>query len=72
MNHGHIYAFNEKPLSAFRIWEETKTTTGRYKFLLEIRKILLNHGAIFFSPNISHTYWYEAKDLVKRVIGYKK
>lgn len=71
LNHGHIYAFNEKPLSAFRIWEETKTTTGINKFLREIRKTLLNHGANLFSPNIRRTYWYGIKDQIKRKIIYR-
>lgn len=68
LDHGPIYGFNEKPLGAFRIWEETKTTTGRYKFLCEIRKTLLNHGASLFSPNIRRTYWYQAKGIIKRII----
>jgi glycosyltransferase involved in cell wall biosynthesis len=68
MDYGNIYAYSEKSLSAFRIWEDTKTSTGRYKFLREIRKTLLNHGASFFSPNIRRTFWYELKDHIRRII----
>ena len=71
LNLGPIYACNEKSLGAFRIWEETKTTSGRYKFLREIRKTLLKYDANLLSPNIRRTYWYESKDHFKRLIRYK-
>lgn len=72
LEHGPIFAYNEKPLSAFRKWEETKTTNGRYKFLREIRKTLIKHGANIYSKNIRRTIWHEIKDHVKRIIRYKK
>lgn len=71
LNHGPIYSCNTQPLGAFRIWEESKTTNGRYKFLREIRKVLLKNGANIFSKNIIRTIWYEFKDYVKRLISYK-
>lgn len=69
---GPIYSHNSQPLAAFRFWGETKTITGRGKFLQEIRHTLLKHDANPMSPNILRTYWYEAKDLVKRILEYKK
>jgi glycosyltransferase involved in cell wall biosynthesis len=69
---GPIYDCNTKSLSAFRIWEDSKTNNGGYKFLREIRKTLLKHGANTFSSNIRRTYWYEIKDILKRMIKYKK
>jgi len=68
---GPIYSCNQKAISAFRVWEETKTTNGRYRFLREIRKILLINGSKPLSANIRRTYWYELKDHVKRIIKYK-
>jgi glycosyltransferase involved in cell wall biosynthesis len=72
LDKGTIHSFKEKPLSAFRIWEETKTSNGRYKFIREIRKTLLRNKANFFSPNIARSYWYELKDYIKRIIPHFK
>jgi glycosyltransferase involved in cell wall biosynthesis len=68
LKYGSIYHYNLKPLAGFRFWGETKTMNGRSKFLREIRKTLLKHGANPFSPNIWRTYWQEAKDVAKRII----
>jgi glycosyltransferase involved in cell wall biosynthesis len=72
LKYGLIYAFNEKPLSAFRVWEETKTKKGRSNFLREIRKTLLKNGANRLSKNIRKTVWHEIKDFVKRSIKYEE
>lgn len=71
LDYGPIYACNEKSLSAFRIWEETKTSNGGYKFLREIRKTIVKYGASPISPTIRRTYWYQMKDHIKRLIAYK-
>lgn len=68
LDHGNIYGIENKPLSAFREWEETKTSTGRYKFFREIRKVIKQHGAGLFSPNVIRTYWYELKDYIKHLL----
>lgn len=67
---GNIYGFENYSLCAFRTWEEAKTTIGRYRFFREIRKTLLSHKALVFSPNIRRTCWYEIKDYAKRIIGH--
>ena len=68
LKYGPIYAFNERPLSAFRLWGETKTTKGRYRFLRETRKILIKNGASWFSQNIARTYWREFKGHIKQIL----
>ncbi len=68
LNYGDIYYYVEKPLAAFRLWSDTKTTNGGYKFLGEIRKTILLHGAKKISYNIWITVWYEFKDYVKRIL----
>jgi len=40
-----IYFFNSYALSAFRVWEGTKTTKGAAKFLQNTKQVLENHGA---------------------------
>lgn len=68
LDNGVIHSYKIKPLSAFRVWGETKTTKGGSKFLKEIRKTLLSHGANKFSPNIRRTYWYETKVRIKSIL----
>jgi len=65
LNHGPIYSYNEKSLAGFRRWEETKTSTGRHKFMRETRKILRKNGANKFAKAIFTSYWREFKALVK-------
>lgn len=72
LNLAPIYSYKEKPLAAFRIWADTKTTNGKRKFLKDIRKTLLKNGANKLSPNIRRTYFYELKHVIKFCIGYKK
>jgi glycosyltransferase involved in cell wall biosynthesis len=71
LNHGPIYYTDKTPLSAFRVWEETKTTNGKRKFLQDIRNTLRNNGANIFSPNIRRTYFYELKQIIKYFIPFK-
>jgi len=65
---GEIYSYDLKPLAAFRFDGNTKTMTGGYKFLREIRKTLLKHGAKYSSPNIIRSYWYELKYYMKKIL----
>lgn len=72
LEYGSIHSYKTKPLAAFRVWGDTKTTNGGRKFLNEIRQTLIKHGSNIFSPNIRRTYWYEVKDSIKRVINQLK
>jgi glycosyltransferase involved in cell wall biosynthesis len=71
LDYGKIYGIEDIPYSAFREWEDTKTSTGGYKFFREIRKVLFQHGANLFSPNVIRTYWYELKDYIKYILKLK-
>jgi glycosyltransferase involved in cell wall biosynthesis len=68
LDHGPIYAYNGKPIAAFRKWEETKTTTGTAKFLKDIKKILLLHGASFYAKTILKIHYYTFKSTVKTLL----
>ncbi|MDR3339258.1 MAG: glycosyltransferase [Candidatus Symbiothrix sp.] len=45
LDHGKIYYYENVPLSAFRIWEETKTTLAGLQFLANISQTLDKYGA---------------------------
>ena len=70
--YGPLYIVAETPTSAIRIWEETKTSTGKEKFLKNIRVVLYENGAKFFSKTILKTYWYELKVYIKYFLNIKK
>ncbi|MDR3218116.1 MAG: glycosyltransferase [Dysgonamonadaceae bacterium] len=45
LDHGPIYYYENIPLSAFRIWEATKTTLAGLQFLANVSQTLDKHGA---------------------------
>lgn len=67
LNHGPIYALKtEFPLAAFRVYIGTKTDTGKTKFLINIKDVLLQKGAKWYSKNIiKHVYVYMFKNTIK-------
>lgn len=67
---GPIYNVSDKATAAFRIWEETKTSKGKEKFLQNIRKVLISNGANLFSKTVLKTYWFEFKVYVKYFIKF--
>ena len=69
--YGPIYSLDLPPLSAFRIWENSKTFTGGLKFLKNIREVLLRNGAAFYSKTVIITYWYGIKSVVKKAFKSK-
>ena len=71
LKYSDIFHTNKKPLAAFRRWEQTKTATGKTKFLNDIRKTLLKHNCAKFSPNIIRIYWKVLKHFIKIIIGKK-
>lgn len=68
LTYGPIFYINTIPLGGFRVWENTKTTTGKIKFLNEIRQTLRIHGASLFTKNIRRTYWYSIKSFVGDIL----
>lgn len=71
LNHGSIYNVSESPSAGFRMWEETKTNTGKEKFLKNIRKVLISNGAKYYFKTVLKTYWYELKVYVKYFLKLK-
>jgi glycosyltransferase involved in cell wall biosynthesis len=65
LEHGPIYAYKMKPIAGFRAWEATKTSTGTTKFLKDIKKTLLKHGASAYSKTLRKIYYYSFKSRVK-------
>ncbi len=76
LKHGNIYSIDEHPLAKFRIWEEAKSSTGRVKFIKNIRERLLLHGAKFYNMSILITYYWHIRfvltDIVKAIFRIKK
>lgn len=64
---GNIYSFDDKALSAFRIWDGTKTVNGEFKFLNDIEDTLNAHGMKFFSKNNLKLQWCKFKEHVRNV-----
>ena len=59
----------ETAISSFRIWENSKTSTGNVKFLDEIKQTILKHGGTVFSRNIIVKYYvYKYKFYVKQAL----
>lgn len=65
LEYGPICRIDNNSCAAFREWELAKTSTAGRKFLLEIRKILLNNGAKIYNLTVLKTYWYQLKYLVR-------
>ncbi|WP_118952601.1 glycosyltransferase family 2 protein [Taibaiella helva] len=69
LQHGGIKFCQERPLAAFRIWEESKTSTGKRKFLKDIDRILARHHASLWSANRMRIKWYDLKAIVKGMVN---
>ena len=65
---GKIYHYDQSPLAAFRIWEDSKTSTGGIKFLRDISQTLRRHGSKGISRNSCRIGWYMMKEKVKQAI----
>jgi len=63
LNHGEIIGIRDgKAHAAFRNYPGTKTSTGKIKFLKEIKKVILTRGGCYSSINIViRYYWYSLK-----------
>jgi len=64
---GQIVYTEDNPHAAFRIYEGTKTYTGKENFLNNIYAVLKKHGAKFYFPTVWHRiYLYKLKLKIKR------
>lgn len=64
LQHGGIKAYTHRPLAAFRVWEATKTSTGKRKFIRDIDTTLARYKAPFWSPNRLRLKWYDLKSMM--------
>ena len=70
LKNGSIIYTQDTPHSAFRIYPGTKTDTGKEKFLINIYKILIKHGAKPYYPTIWHRiYVYFLKVKIKKIFN---
>jgi glycosyltransferase involved in cell wall biosynthesis len=49
LGYAPIYYYDRKPLSAFRTWEETKTSMGGIHFVNDMKRILKRNGAKWYA-----------------------
>jgi len=68
LQHGGIKQYPAKPLAAFRVWEATKTSTGKRKFIADIDTTLARYKAPLWSPNRMRLKWYDLKIMMKSVL----
>lgn len=69
LENGNIYCLADKSYSAFRIYNGTKTDTGKMNFAKNIREILLINGGKWYSRNILVGYYfYYLKHIAKKFI----
>ena len=65
---GPVVHYDAHPLGAFRIWEDSKTSTGGIRFLTDIRQTLQRHKARPYSANLNRLHWYALKCRLKTVL----
>lgn len=68
--YGNICSINDKPLAKFRIWEEAKSSTGRTKFIKNIREVLFRHGAKRYNISILITYYWQLRFIVTDIVKF--
>lgn len=68
LNHGPIYACSGKPLAGFRIWGETKTSTGGSEFLANIREVLHEQGVPPYARTVLKTHYQAIKVKVRKTL----
>lgn len=67
--YGEIVDIKKDRHAAFRIWDETKTSKGKQKFLKEIISVLLKHGARNCDFSINKAKWYIMKNNIKEILN---
>lgn len=73
---GKIYSYDRAPLAAIREWGDTKTSTGRQKFLKDIREVLIKYGATPKDKTVIKTYVdtvkFDIKDIIIKLFPFLK
>lgn len=69
LNHGPIYAYSQQSIAAFRQWEETKTSVGGAKFLLDIQRVLKKQGVSPYARTVLDTHYQAFKLRVKQKLS---
>ena len=68
LDYGNIYFYDKAPLAAFRMWEDSKTSTGGIRFLKDIKETLQKHKMKIISRNSTRLHWYMLKAMIKTQI----
>jgi glycosyltransferase involved in cell wall biosynthesis len=72
LDKGKIYSYDVSALSAFRIWENTKTTLAGKRFLENTQQVLNKHGAKKISLSRLRLFYFHCRTFggkVKRLLG---
>ncbi len=69
LDKGPIFSFDKKPLAGFRIWENSKTSTGNEKFIKDIRRTIRKYGASPFAKAMRLTYYDELRIRIKKLLS---
>jgi glycosyltransferase involved in cell wall biosynthesis len=66
-----IYYLDIPSTSAFRKWNQSKTSRNIFEFIVEIRKVLIKNGASNLSYSVLQTYYYSFQIFLKKFINKK-
>jgi glycosyltransferase involved in cell wall biosynthesis len=72
LDYGNIYFYEGGSISAFRLWNDSKTSTGGVRFLNDIKRTLKKHGMKTLSSNNYFLNYYILKSRIKSLIISKK
>jgi len=71
-----ICSYQSHALAAYRIWEDTKTTQGKFLFLQDIKKVLNRHGSKKFTQVKLHLFYIACRiwagKIKRRIMFYLK
>ena len=65
LTHGPIYSYADEPVAGFRIWGESKTSTGGQWFLSDIIHVLKQHGASAYARTLFKAQYQKIRKQVK-------
>ena len=72
LDEGPIYYTQDLPHTGFRMYEDTKTSTYRLKFLANIYLVLKKHHARWYYHTMRHLYYQYCKGMIRKVLTGKQ
>ncbi len=65
LKHGPIYSYADESVAGFRIWGDSKTSTGGQRFLNDIIQVLKHHGASAYAPALLKAKYQRMRKQIK-------